>query len=84
MTLRIGIIGAGKIVRVRHLPETASHPNAEVVAVCDIVKERADELAREYDCKAYTAFQKLIEDPEVRLFPGQRWSASYQHFPGAR
>jgi len=45
MTLRIGIIGAGKIVRVRHLPETASHPDAEVAAVCDIVKERADELA---------------------------------------
>jgi len=65
MTLRIGIIGAGKIVRVRHLPETASHPDAEVAAVCDIVKERADELAGEYNCKAYTDYQELLENQDI-------------------
>ncbi len=65
MTLRIGIIGAGKIVRVRHLPETISNPDAELAAVCDIVTERVEELAKEFDCKAYTDYEKLIKDPSI-------------------
>ena len=65
MTLRIGIIGAGKIVRVRHLPETVSNPGAEVAAVCDILPERVKELAQKYGCKAYTDYKKLINDPNI-------------------
>ena len=65
MTVRIGIIGAGKIVRVRHLPETLSNPDAEVAAVCDIVEERAQELAQKYSCKAYTDYHQMLEDPDL-------------------
>lgn len=65
MTLKIGIIGAGSIVRVRHLPETKMNPDASVGAVCDIVEARARELAAEYDCKAYTDYRDLVQDPEL-------------------
>lgn len=65
MTVKIGIIGAGSIVRFRHLPETQSNPDAEVGAVCDIVEARAKELAAEYDCKAYTDYRELIQDPSL-------------------
>jgi len=65
MTLRIGIIGAGKVVRVRHLPETKMNPHAEVGAVCDIVKSRAEEMAQEYDCQAYTDYHELVRDPHL-------------------
>ena len=65
MTLKIGIIGAGSIVRFRHLPETKSNPDAEVGAVCDIVEARAKEMAAEYDCKAYTDYHDLIRDPDL-------------------
>jgi predicted dehydrogenase len=33
--LRIGIVGAGGIVRERHLPGLLSLPNVQVVAVCN-------------------------------------------------
>lgn len=65
MTIKIGIIGAGKIVRVRHLPETMMNPHAEVVAICDVVEARAKEMAQEYDCKAYFDYRQLILDPEI-------------------
>lgn len=65
MKLNIGIIGAGKIARVRHIPETASNPNAQVSAICDIDEARADEMAQEYHCKAYTNYQKMIKDTDL-------------------
>lgn len=65
MAIKIGIIGAGSIVRYRHLPETKENENAEVGAVCDVVKERAAEMAALYDCKAYTNYLELIEDKEI-------------------
>jgi len=65
VTIKIGIIGAGKIVRVRHLPETLSNPDAQVAAVCDIVEERAQQLAHKYNCKAYTDYLQLVEDPSL-------------------
>ena len=37
--IRVGIIGCGKIAQVRHLPEYAANPNAQVVAYHD--KNRA-------------------------------------------
>ena len=33
--IRVGIIGCGKIAQVRHLPEYAANPNAEIVAFYD-------------------------------------------------
>ena len=33
--IRVGIIGCGKIAQVRHLPEDAATPNAQVVAYYD-------------------------------------------------
>lgn len=65
MSLKIGIIGAGKIVRVRHLPETQMNPEAEVGAVCDVVAARAQELAAAYQCKAYTDYKAMIQDPDL-------------------
>ena len=62
---KIGIIGGGSIVRHRHLPETQLNPHAEVGAVCDIVEARAQELAAEYGCKAYTDYRELIQDPDL-------------------
>jgi predicted dehydrogenase len=65
MTLRIGVIGGGKIVRVRHLPEIQAHPSAEVGGVCDIVESRAQELAEQYGCQAYTDYHKLVQNPDL-------------------
>jgi UDP-N-acetylglucosamine 3-dehydrogenase len=65
MKLKVGIIGAGSIARYRHLPETAMNPHAEVGAICDVVEERAQEIAREYQCKAYTDYREMVQDPDL-------------------
>jgi predicted dehydrogenase len=47
--LRVGVIGASWYSDLRHLPALKSHPRAQTVAVCDIDRDRAEEMARKYD-----------------------------------
>lgn len=46
--LRIGIVGAGGIVRQRHLPGLLTMPNVQVVAVCNARVETARSVAKEF------------------------------------
>ena len=41
-TYRIGIIGCGGIANGKHMPSLSKLDNVEMVAFCDIVKERAE------------------------------------------
>ncbi|MCU9615108.1 Gfo/Idh/MocA family oxidoreductase [Caldibacillus lycopersici] len=59
-TLKVGVIGCGSIARYRHLPEYHANKNVEIVAVCDIVPERAEEMAKQYGATAYTDYQELV------------------------
>ena len=52
--LRVAVIGCGSIARYRHLGEFNNHSGVEIVAVCDIIEERAQEIAQQYGAKAYT------------------------------
>jgi predicted dehydrogenase len=63
--LRVGVIGCGSIARHRHLPEYATNPHVDIVAVCDIVEERAIEMAEKYGAKAYTDYEKLLNAHET-------------------
>jgi predicted dehydrogenase len=47
--LRIGIIGAGGIVKSRHLPGLAKIPGVRVTAVCNRSRESGEAAAREWD-----------------------------------
>ena len=51
MTIRVGIIGCGKIAQVRHIPEYAANPHTEVYGFYDINLARAEELAEKYNGK---------------------------------
>src|SRR4029450_13966311 len=42
--LRIGIVGAGNIVRTRHLPALKKHPEVEIVAVSNSTYESSDKF----------------------------------------
>ena len=46
--VRIGIIGCGGIANGKHMPSLAKVAEAEMVAFCDIVEERAVEAAKKY------------------------------------
>ncbi|SDM60999.1 Gfo/Idh/MocA family protein [Bacillus sp. OK048] len=63
--LKIGVIGCGSIAQHRHLPEYQGNLNVELVAVCDINKERALEVAEKYGVLSYTDYQDLLDSGEV-------------------
>ena len=65
MTIKIGIIGCGKIAQVRHLPEYDEHPEAKVYGLFDINLPRARKLAEQYGAKAYDSYEALLADPEI-------------------
>ncbi|WP_216827695.1 Gfo/Idh/MocA family protein [Alkalihalobacterium elongatum] len=63
--IRIGIIGCGSIAKHRHMPEYANNEQAEIVAVCDIVEERAQEFSEKYEAKAYMDYEELLQNADV-------------------
>ena len=65
MSIRVGIIGCGKIAQVRHIPEYAANPHAEVYGFYDINLARAEELAKKYGGKAFASYEALLADPEI-------------------
>ena len=65
MKVKVGIIGCGKIAQVRHIPEYVDNPDVCLYGLFDINKERAQELAQKYNCKAYGSYEELLADPEI-------------------
>ncbi|MCM2606971.1 Gfo/Idh/MocA family oxidoreductase [Rossellomorea marisflavi] len=63
--LKIGVIGCGSIAKHRHIPEYMANEHAEIVAVCDIVKDRAEEMADQIGAKAYTDYKELLKDESI-------------------
>ncbi len=65
--LAIGIIGAGDVVRGRHLPALAGLEGARLRAVYDADPNRARALAGQWPIeKVCATLQELVGDPEVR------------------
>lgn len=65
--LRIGFVGAGEIVRRRHLPALKRHPEVEIVAVSNSTYESAEKFCAENVPEA-TAMQNwadLLSIPEI-------------------
>jgi len=59
MKLRIGIVGMGGIGN-NHARVYKELPDTEVVAVCDIIKERADKAAAAYGAKGFYSVQEML------------------------
>jgi UDP-N-acetyl-2-amino-2-deoxyglucuronate dehydrogenase len=64
--VNIGIVGCGRIAQ-RHAHHINSTNGLKLVAVCDIVQEKADKLSLEYSCNAYYDFEKFISDDTIDL-----------------
>jgi len=65
MMVKVGVVGLGIMGRT-HTRAYRGHPNAEVIAVCDIDKSRAESFAKEFSVKkVYTDFWEMAEDPEI-------------------
>ncbi len=59
MTLKIGIVGMGNIGNI-HAQVYKENPKVELVAVCDIIKERADRAAERYGAKAFYSVKEML------------------------
>ena len=57
--IQFAIIGCGRIAQ-RHAEHISK--KGKLVAVCDVVKEKADELAKKYGAKAYYTVKELLEN----------------------
>ena len=63
--LKAGIVGCGGIANGKHLPAMKKSDLYEIVAFCDIIRERAEKAKKEYgteDAKVFEDYQELIKE----------------------
>ena len=60
MSLNVAVVGLGNIGNI-HARIYNEHPECEVVAVCDIIKEKADTAAEKYGCQAFYSVQDMLK-----------------------
>src|SRR5690606_31530199 len=66
--LGVGVLGAHAWAEKAHLPGYAAYDRANLVAICDIVPERARLMADKFGIKkVYSDPEALIDDPEVEM-----------------
>lgn len=67
--LQVAVIGCGGIANQKHFPAlTSQSDKCDIVAFCDIIRERAEKAAKEYgtaDAKVYEDYHELLKDPEI-------------------
>ena len=67
--LQVAIIGCGGIANQKHLPALTTQSDlCEIVALCDIIEERAVKACEQYGApgaKVYTDYTELLKDPEI-------------------
>ena len=63
----IGVIGCGRISQLRHIPEYANHPEAELVGFCAMnAPARAEAMAKQYGGKVYGTVEEMLADPKIQ------------------
>ncbi len=68
MTLKIGIIGCGGIANGKHMPALKQVKEVEMVAFCDIDKEKAVKAKADFGNETavvYTDYKELLEDKSI-------------------
>ena len=61
---KVAVIGCGR-VSVMHLVSIDTCEDVELVACCDIKKDRADEVADKYGCRAYVSYEEMFEKEQL-------------------
>jgi len=67
MALKVGVVGMGPIGNT-HLNCYAKDELAELVAVCDVVKEKAEKAAEKFGVKAYGSVHEMLDNhPDIDI-----------------
>jgi len=59
MSLKVAIVGMGNIGNI-HAHIYQEHPDCDIVAVCDILQDKADRAAEQYSCPAFYSVQDML------------------------
>lgn len=62
--MRFAVIGCGRIAP-KHAESIVALEEAELVAVCDVVPEKAQAFADKYGAKPYTSYQEMLEKEDI-------------------
>lgn len=62
--VNFSILGCGKI-GTRHAVKMMDIKHIKLVAVCDVIKERAKKLAEKYNCRYYTRIEDMLKDKDI-------------------
>ncbi|MDR2933050.1 MAG: Gfo/Idh/MocA family oxidoreductase [Oscillospiraceae bacterium] len=78
-TVKIGIVGIGKISGIYLKNITNMFKEIEIAGVCDLIRERAEEAVEEYSIpKLYKDMHELFADPEVDIV--LNLTRPYEHY----
>lgn len=65
--INIGLIGCGRISK-NHFEAIADQPDAQCIACCDIIEERAREAAQKYNIPQWTTkYEEMLKDPDIDI-----------------
>lgn len=77
-TVRVGIIGAGRNTKSRHIPGLQAIENVEIIGVCNRSQESSQRVADEFGIpKIYNHWQDAIDDNETNAIVIGTWP--YMH-----
>ncbi|NQU44834.1 Gfo/Idh/MocA family oxidoreductase [bacterium] len=66
--VRVGLAGIGRAGWGMHCPELEARSDKfQIVAACDVIAERREEMRERFRCKTYARIRDLIDDPDVDL-----------------
>lgn len=64
----VGVIGVGNFARQQHIPNLAAMPEARLTSLCDIDRDRLDEVGIEYGiANRFTETDDLLTDPNTEV-----------------
>jgi UDP-N-acetyl-2-amino-2-deoxyglucuronate dehydrogenase len=64
--LGFGVIGCGRIAP-KHTESIMAIPEAELIAVCDIIPEKAQVFARKYQAEPYLDYHELLKRKDIDI-----------------
>ncbi|CAG7610542.1 Inositol 2-dehydrogenase/D-chiro-inositol 3-dehydrogenase [Paenibacillus solanacearum] len=65
---RVGVIGTGNIFKTAHLKTWLEHPDTEIVALCDVLPDRVQAIAKEANVTdVYTDYREVIRRSDIDL-----------------
>jgi predicted dehydrogenase len=63
--VKVGVVGLG-LAAFSHIKGYQSHPNSEVVAVCDLDEEQAKKVAEKFGIpRYYASYDEMVKDPDI-------------------